>query len=149
MSHGAPKIFVSVIVRYKRIKYKNNNFIFVDNSSMSNIHLFDEGLYLVELCGCILANVIDRLNNYLSLHLHHPNIRIQTMQLLIERNLRGVPRDNLQSADFQILNKLRLKYPKNPLIGYLNMNYLRSKLIDVREMIGRLQFDYFVIREIS
>ena len=105
----------------------NNNFIFVDNSSISNIHLFDEGLHLVESCGCILANnVIDRLNNYLSLHLHHPNIHIQTMQLLIERTLRDVSRDNLQSANFQILHKLRLKYPKNPLIGYLNMNYLRS-----------------------
>ena len=43
--------------------------------------------------------------------------------------------------------KLRLKYPRNPLIGYLNINSLRNKIIDVREMIGRLQLHYFVISE--
>ena len=54
MSHGVSKVFVSAIVRNKRIPEslvevnekiafmcKNNNFIFVDNSNISNIHLFD------------------------------------------------------------------------------------------------------------
>ena len=40
-----------------------------------------------------------------------------------------------------------MKYPRNPLIGYLNINSLRNKIIDVRELIGRLQLDYFVISE--
>ena len=40
-----------------------------------------------------------------------------------------------------------MKYPKNPLIGYLNINSLRNKIIDVREMVSRLQLDYFVISE--
>ena len=53
----------------------------------------------------------------------------------------------MQSLDLQILRKLRLKYPRNPLIGYLNINSLRNKIIDVRELIGRLQLDYFVISE--
>ena len=53
----------------------------------------------------------------------------------------------MQISDFQILRKLRLKYPRNPLIGYLNINSFRNKIIDVREMIGRLQLDYFVISE--
>ena len=40
-----------------------------------------------------------------------------------------------------------MKYPRNPLIGDLNINSLRNKIIDVRELIGRLQLDYFVISE--
>ena len=53
----------------------------------------------------------------------------------------------MQISDLQILRKLRFKYPRNPLIGYLNINSLRNKIIDVRGMIGRLQLDYFVISE--
>ena len=93
MSHGVSKVFVSAIVRNKRIPeslleevnekiyfmYNNNNFIFVDNSNISNIHLFDDRLSLVE-SGCILANnVVDRINNLLT-HSHHPNIHIRTME---------------------------------------------------------------------
>ena len=78
MSHGVSQVFVSAIVRDKRISEsvleevnkkisfmcKNNNFIFVDNSNISIIHLFDDGLHLVESGRCILANnVIDRINN--------------------------------------------------------------------------------------
>ena len=51
----------------------------------------------------------------------------------------------MQISDLQILRKLRLKYPRNRLIGYLNS--LRNKIIGVREIIGRLQLDYFVTSE--
>ena len=53
----------------------------------------------------------------------------------------------MQISDLQILRKLWFKYPRNPLIGYLNINSLRNKIIDVQEMIGRLQLNYFVISE--
>ena len=71
--------FVSAIVRNKKIPEsfleevneknsfmcKNNNFIFVDSSNVSKIHLFDDGLHLLESGKCILAyNVIDRINNF-------------------------------------------------------------------------------------
>ena len=46
-----------------------------------------------------------------------------------------------------MLRKLRLKYPRNRLIGYLNKNYFRNKIIDVRDIIGRLQLDFFMINE--
>ena len=46
-----------------------------------------------------------------------------------------------------MLRKLRLKYPWNPLIGYLNKNYFRNNITDVRDIIGRLQLDFFVINE--
>ena len=95
MSHGVSKDFVSVILRNQRIPEsvleevnekislmcKNNDFIFVDNSNISNIHQFDDGIHLVESCRCILANnVIDRINNFLLTHLHHPNRHIHTME---------------------------------------------------------------------
>ena len=52
---------------------KNDNFILVDNSNISIIHLIDDGLHLVESGKCILTNnVIDRANNFLLVHLHHP-----------------------------------------------------------------------------
>ena len=53
----------------------------------------------------------------------------------------------MKISDLQVLHKLRLKHPINPLIGYLNKNSLRNKIIDVREMISRLLLDYFVISE--
>ena len=53
----------------------------------------------------------------------------------------------MQSSELQILRKLRLKYPRNPLLGYLNINSVKNKITDVREMIGRLQLDYFVISD--
>ena len=64
-------------------------------------------------------------------------------------SLRDAYRNNVQISDLQFLRKLRLKYPRNPFIGYLNINSLRNKIIDVREMISRLQLDYFVISEIK
>ena len=60
--------------------YKDSNFIFVDNSNISNVHLFDR-LHLVESVRYILANnIIDRINNFLLTHFHHPNIHIHTME---------------------------------------------------------------------
>ena len=53
--------------------------------------------------------------------------------------------NNMQSSDLQILRKFRLKYSRNPLIEYLNINSLRSRINDVLEMISRLRLDYFVI----
>ena len=76
MPPGVSRDFVSAIVRNKRIPHSvleevtkkisfmcKNNFIFADNTSISNIHLSDDGLHLVKSCGCILGdNVIERLN---------------------------------------------------------------------------------------
>ena len=68
------KVFVLAIVQNKRISKsvlqevnkkisficKNNNFMLVDNSNISNDHLFGDGIHMVELGWCILANnVID------------------------------------------------------------------------------------------
>ena len=49
--------------------------------------------------------------------------------------------------DLQILHDARIKYPKNPLLGYLNINSLKNKITDLREIIGDLSIDYFVLSE--
>ena len=42
----------------------------------------------------------------------------------------------------------RLKYPRNPLIGlYPNINSLRNKIVDAREVFGKFRLDYFVLSE--
>ena len=32
-------------------------------------------------------------------------------------------------------------------MGYLNINFLRNKIVDAREVFGKLQLDYFVLSE--
>ena len=46
-----------------------------------------------------------------------------------------------------MLKKDRLNYLRNPLIGYLNINSIRNKISDIREVFGKLQLDYFVLSE--
>ena len=92
ISHGVSEVFVSPIVRNKRIA----------------------------------ESLVEEVNNYISILYFKVNSYISI---------------------FQILRKLRLKDPRNPLIGYLNINSLRNKIIDVQEMIRRLQLHYFVISE--
>ena len=90
MPYRVSNFFVSAIVQNKRIPElvleevkgkisfmrKNNDFIFVYNSNISNIHLFDDHLHLVvELGRCVIANdVIARIHNYIihpsSMHIH-------------------------------------------------------------------------------
>ena len=50
-------------------------------------------------------------------------------------------------ADLQIMYENRLKHPRNTLIVYLNVNSLRNKIVDAREVFGKLQLDYFVLSE--
>ena len=51
-------------------------------------------------------------------------------------------KDNLQ-----MLKKDRLNYSQNRFIGYLNINSIRNKVSDIREISGKLQLDYFVLSE--
>ena len=51
------------------------------------------------------------------------------------------------NSSLQTICELRLKNPFNPLIGYLNINSLRNKIIDVREILTKFSPDYFVFAE--
>ena len=53
----------------------------------------------------------------------------------------------LVSSGFEGLRENRLNYVNNPLIGYLNINSLRNKIVNLREMIFELLLDYLVLSE--
>ena len=63
--------------------YKTNNSLFIDNNNISDIHLFDDGLHVAK-SGILANNFIDRLNNFLLIDMHHPNIHIHKMQCFIK-----------------------------------------------------------------
>ena len=59
---------------------KNNNFTLADKENISNTHLFDDGLNLVEMSRFILANsVIDCLKKFQLTSLHHPTTQLYTL----------------------------------------------------------------------
>ena len=53
----------------------------------------------------------------------------------------------LISSGFEAVRENRLKYVNNPLTGYLNINSLRNKIVDLREIILELSLDYLVLCE--
>ena len=52
-----------------------------------------------------------------------------------------------ECTDLQILYENRLKHPRNPVIGFLDINSFRNKIVDAREVFRKLQLDYFVLSE--
>ena len=51
------------------------------------------------------------------------------------------------AADLEMLQNDRLKFLHNPLIAYLNINSLRNKVIDLREILKDLPLDCLVTGE--
>ena len=54
---------------------------------------------------------------------------------------------DLVSSGFEAIRENGLKYVNNPLIGYLNTNSLRNKIVDLREIVLELSLDYLVLSE--
>ena len=54
-----------------------------------------------------------------------------------------------ECTDLQIMYENRLKHPRNPLLGYVNINSVKNKIVDVREVFEKLQLDDFVLSEIK
>ena len=50
-------------------------------------------------------------------------------------------------SDLEAFRKCKLKYPKNPVIGHLNINSLRNEIVDLRETMSGISLDYFVVNE--
>ena len=54
---------------------KHKSFEYINNGNIPSIHLFDDGLHLLESGISILANnFIGKLNYFFRTHLHHPNL---------------------------------------------------------------------------
>ena len=54
---------------------------------------------------------------------------------------------SVNSSDLQSLKLVRSDNTENPMIGYLNLNSLRNKIIDLREVLKHISLDYFVVSE--
>ena len=54
---------------------------------------------------------------------------------------------SVNSPDLQSLKAARSDNTENPMIGYLNINSLRNKIIDLREVLKHISLDYFVLSE--
>ena len=65
-----------------------------------------------------------------------------TRKILIKESNIG-----LISSGFEAVRENRLKYVNNSLIGYLNINSLRNKIVDLREIILELSLEYLVLSE--
>ena len=55
--------------------------------------------------------------------------------------------DEGKSPDLEKLRDARLRYLKQPLIAYLNINSFRNKVIDLTNIVGYLSPDYLVLSE--
>ena len=64
----------------------------------------------------------------------------------VEKTIYAVSDEN-KSPDLEKLRDARLRYLKQPLIAYLNINSLRNKVIDLKEIVGHLSPDYLVLSE--
>ena len=88
ISYGICKVFISSICYNTRTSNDNlqeinrriagicreNNFNFIDDSNITEKHLFKDGLHLLYPGKVILANnIINRINDFLSMHLYFPN----------------------------------------------------------------------------
>ena len=91
-SFGVMDLFVSGIAFNKRLPYtvikkvnekivdmfKKNGIVFIDNGSISNMDLYQDGLHLPERGKCLLIkNFIFAVNSFLNMHSHHPLIDIR------------------------------------------------------------------------
>ena len=88
ISYGICKVFISSICYNTRTSNdylqelnrriagicRENNFNFIDNSNITEKHLFKDDLHLLYPGKVIVANnIINRINDFLSMHLYFPN----------------------------------------------------------------------------
>ena len=156
-SFGVMDLFVSGIAFNKRLPYavikkvnekivdmcKKNGIVFIDNGNISNMDLYQDGLHTLERGKCLLANnFIFVLNNFLNIHTHYPFLEKNTHHPPVKEGNIG-----LVSSEFEAIRENRLKYVNNPLIGYLNINSLRNKIVGLKGIILELILDYLVLSE--
>ena len=118
---------------------------YVDNRNIRGKHLYKDGLHLMEERKIILArNLIFCLNKATSNYFLDGHFFRQAHTSFNCQDLR----ENLsEETGLQQLQEDRLKHRKNTLIGYLNINSLRNKIIDLRVIMKTLSLDYFILSE--
>ena len=103
-----------------------NGLYYIDNRNVRADCLYKDGLHLIDKEKIVLANnfIINLNQNFLTTHMHHPPDVFLNQECILK------PTSNCMEANLQILQEDRIKFHKNPLLGYLNMNSLRNKVTD-------------------
>ena len=57
--------------------------------------------------------------------------------------------DHYYFSDLEDFRNCKLQYPKYPLIGSLNINGLRNKIVELIEVMSGIFLDNFVVKEIK
>ena len=55
--------------------------------------------------------------------------------------------ENSSNVDLRYLRELRKEFANNPIIGYLNINSLRNKTVDLRQVLPESELDIITISE--
>ena len=106
----------------------------VDLRTLERVHVL-----LSNFCGNNGFSYIDNRNT--KGDTHHAYTSSNREILVKEGNIGSV------SSGFEALRENILKYINNQLIGYLNINSLTNKIVDLREIILELLLDYLVLSE--
>ena len=138
--HGVKQIILSSVVVTGRVRADvlihfngslnnlcgANGFCFVNNDNISEGNLYIDRLHLLEAGKRILANnFINGINNNYFLLKHRQKKLFLTKDTNKDTH-------SIDCTDLQTLKKNRLNYPRNPLIGYININSIRNKIFDIR-----------------
>ena len=117
-----------------------NGFCFVNTDNISEGNLYKNRLHFLEAGKRILDN------NCITIKIIINLIKAQREQSFLTKDT-NKDTHPIDCTDLQMLKKDRLNYPRNPLIGYLDINSIRIKISDIREVFGKLQLGCFILSE--
>ena len=123
-----------------------SDYEYIDNENIPRDMLYKDSLHLLDKGKYFLSrNFIENLNQFLKTHVCHPTVLGSSD--IIFQSLNTDEFSSVNSSDLQSLELVRSDNTENPMIGYLNLNSLRNKIIDLREVLKHISLDYFVVSE--
>ena len=115
---------------------EKNGFSFICNHVITTNYLWKDGIHLQDMGTHILSNHFLKFLYY-SIDSNFDN----------RLCLNDSPRTNDVSSDIKGLIVLRKRFPYNPLIGYININSLKEKVIPLREILSNVPIDVLCVDE--
>ena len=118
------------ICKAQNISFINNDNIIRNDMYRDRLHLLCSGKFFLS------NNFIENINIFLEMHTPSACPHTHTTSLY-----------HSCFSDLEAFCKCKLQYPKNQAIGYLNINSLRKKIVDLGEIMSSISLDYFVVSE--
>ena len=124
-----------------------SDYEYIDNENIPRDMLYKDSLHLLDKGKYFLSrNFIENLNQFLKTHVCHPTV-LGSSDIIFQSLNISDEFSSVNSSDLQSLKLVRSDNTENPMIGYLNLNSLRNKIIDLREVLKHISLDYFVVSE--